>query len=135
MVLMPISNYVSLKNKSLGLFIFFIAAVCVAVFANNVILQFLNKNEIAEEIPIMVSPTDAQEYTGIVRYTNPKLYPNDNISYYLDVGPENDILLKASDEKLTVVEGLNVSVSGKLSKTVDGKKDVLLVEKVTVKNR
>jgi len=56
----------------------------------------------------------------------------DNIKYVLtDLLGKDVILLKASDEKLTVVEGLRVKVSGVIGKTKDGK-DYLLVEEVIV---
>jgi hypothetical protein len=50
-------------------------------------------------------------YKGRVTYTDPNFYPLDDISYYLaDDQGDTIILLKAFDEKLTVVEGLYVYV-------------------------
>ena len=68
-------------------------------------------------------------------YVDPQLYPNDRISYSLvDSSNTEIILLKATDQKLAVVEGLTVVVFGEVQKTSDDTKDVLLVEKVVVKN-
>ena len=74
-------------------------------------------------------------YTGQIRYIDPQMYPLDEINYALaDKSGKEIVLLKAYDQKLTVVENLNVKVSGKLIKTKDGKKDILVVERVYVQN-
>jgi len=71
------------------------------------------------------------EMSGKVVYSDPSLHPNDNISYkLLDSSGKAVILLSATDDKLKVIEGATVKLQGKLSKTADGKEDVLLVDKV-----
>ena len=71
------------------------------------------------------------EKSGRVVYSDPALHPDDKISYKLiDASGKDIILLKASDDKLKVIEGGFVKVRGKLKKTLDGKFDVLIVEQV-----
>ena len=71
------------------------------------------------------------EMSGKVVYSDASLHPNDNISYkLLDSSGKAVILLSATDDKLKVIEGATVKLQGKLSKTADGKEDVLLVDKV-----
>jgi len=74
-------------------------------------------------------------YEGKIEYLNPAFYPNDNVSYEL-VGASGKqiVLLNAKDQKLSIAEGLFVKVKGTLSKTKDGKADVLNVSEVIIKN-
>ncbi len=87
-----------------------------------------------------VSPDESVEspiksYAGRITYIDPKFYPEDKISFVLvNSKGEEIILLKASDEKLMVSEGLDVEVVGQMAKTKDGKEDVLIVSKVVIKN-
>jgi len=74
-------------------------------------------------------------YEGTVTYIDPQFHPYKDISYELtDFDGKTVVLLKADDEKLLVSEGHYVKVFGKISKTDDGEKDVLLVERVVIKN-
>ena len=74
-------------------------------------------------------------YEGRVQYVDPSFYPNEGISFELvDQNNNTIVLLKASDEKLSIVEGLFVKVNGKLSKTKSTGEDVLLVEEVILQN-
>jgi hypothetical protein len=61
----------------------------------------------------------------------------DGVDYYLEKSDESQVLLTASeliDESfLATFEGLIVTVEGKLTKTEDGSKDVLRVEKIWLK--
>lgn len=76
-----------------------------------------------------------QTLEGKVVYVNPEFYPGENISFILTDNDDKElILLRAKDQILKVAENLNVSVSGILSTTQDGNKEVLEVEKVTIKN-
>lgn len=75
------------------------------------------------------------QYKGVITYVNPQNYPLDDISFYLaDIKGKQIILLKATDQKLEVSEGLFVTVSGKLTKTSDGKNEILVVDTVSVSN-
>ena len=74
-------------------------------------------------------------YQGKVTYVNPGFYPDDKISYSLvDSSGKDIILLKSKDQKLTIAEGLVVKVSGTVSKTKDGKTNVLNVEELIIKS-
>jgi hypothetical protein len=74
-------------------------------------------------------------YEGRIMYVNPLLYPNDNISYSLVDGSGKElILLTATDQKLEVAEGHNVTVYGFMGKTADGKREVLKVNRVGIRN-
>ena len=71
------------------------------------------------------------EKYGIVVYTNPSEFPNDNISYKLvDENGKDIIFLMASDDKLKVIENTTVKLKGRVTKTSDGLRDVLKVEEV-----
>jgi len=74
-------------------------------------------------------------YEGRISYIDPNTYPNDNISYILlDKNGKQIILLRAQDQKLVVAEGYFAKVTGSVVKTIDGKKDVLEVAVVILKN-
>ena len=84
------------------------------------------------------SPIDTPEtvfYEGQIVYVDPNFYPDEGISYSLVNSKGKDIiLLKAHDQKLVVAEGHYAKVFGNLAKTKDGKKDVLIVDKVVITN-
>jgi len=127
-----------IKGKKLAVLIFliFLIFIPVGILVGNNIPTLLNNSEnqpVNQEVP--VETVEASSYTGKVMYVDPQLYPNDRISYSLvDSSNTEIILLKATDQKLAVVEGLTVVVFGEVQKTSDDTKDVLLVEKVVVKN-
>ena len=74
-------------------------------------------------------------YEGRISFVDPNTYPNDNISYILlDKNGKQIILLRAQDQKLVVAEGHFAKVTGSVVKTIDGKKDVLEVAVVILKN-
>jgi hypothetical protein len=145
MLVMPISpketydKVEGLKGKKLvfTLAILFVLFVFVGIAIGNFISPLLRKNEIAENIENTydIPKKESLQYKGRVTYVDPQFYPQDGISYYLadETGTEI-ILLKTDDEKLTVVEGLEVIVFGELQKTKEKGEDVLMVEKVVVKN-
>jgi len=61
----------------------------------------------------------------------------DGVDYYLEKEDESQVLLTASElidvSFLATFEGLIVTVEGQLTKTSDGSKDVLRVEKIWIK--
>lgn len=76
-----------------------------------------------------------KSYQGKVAFIDPSFYPEDKISFKLvDASGDKKILLKADDDKLVVVEGLDVELTGSITKTADRREDVLIVEEITVKN-
>ncbi len=125
------------KNLYIALLVILVVFTVIGLVIGNVIGKNLNENEIEPtgketQIPI----TENEQFEGKVVFVDPRLYPQDDISFYL-ANPEGKeiIMLKANDEKLTVVEGLDVVVLGKVTKSADGKKQILTVEKVVVKNK
>lgn len=144
MLLMPetpkqvLDKVESLKGKKLVLYLIplFVLFLLVGLAIGNLMPKILSNNENAQ-LPVDTEQTqkESTEYRGKIVYVDPNYYPNDDIEFYLedDLGKEV-ILLKSNDEKLTVVEGLNVIVFGRLEKTANGEQDVLNVEKVVVKN-
>lgn len=103
----------------------------------------LNQPEIeemhyGERKPISKAEIGKMTIDGKIQYTNPDLYPGDDISYILigDNG-EEIILLKAEDELLSVVEtfeGLSVTVEGTKTRAKSSGREVLVVDKVTFRN-
>ncbi len=126
-----------LKGKKLVMYLvpIFILFVFVGFAIGNLIPGLLKKDEEIdwqeiEQIPQKTSTS----FRGKVVFIDPNFYPQDDISFYLEsTAGETIILLSASDEKLTVVEGLTVLVFGDVEKTKTGNEDVLIVEKVVVK--
>jgi hypothetical protein len=134
----------NLKGKKLlgTLLVFFIAFILIGWLVGYAITKSFK----VETSPVMVNTnTPAQpqnnlvSFQGVVTYVNPINYPEDKVSYYLADKSGNElILLKAKDQKLTVAEGLYVTVYGVVSKTSTTskgtQKDVLIVDRVVVKN-
>lgn len=119
------------RKKFLSL-ISLIVLIVLTIFA----FSLLNKNEV-DSNPVVpdVSSNAERFYEGKITYVDPRMYPQDNISYILaDASGNEVILLKASDEKLQVSEGHYAKVYGNLSKTKDRKKDILLVNSVRIQN-
>ncbi len=86
-----------------------------------------NGNDIEERDTGLIS------YSGRVKYLPPNIYPDEDIRFELvNTGGEKIILLRAIDQKLEVVENLDVVVSGIEEESLEGEK-VLLVENVTIK--
>lgn len=111
--------------------IFIPVGIVFGYFINNM----LNKSEIPAVDVTRAQVDNGKFYEGRITYIDPNFYPEDRISYELvDSGGKVVILLKATDQKLVVAEGHGAKVYGKLSKTLDGKKDVLLVDKVMINN-
>lgn len=128
-----------IKGKKLVLYLIplFILFVFVGFAIGNLMPGMLGKNEEVidwEEVE-EVQEQESTMYRGKVTYIDPNFYPQDDISYYLE-GDDGEtlILLKANDEKLTVVEGLVVYVFGEIGEVKGSDEEVLLVEKIVVKN-
>ncbi len=145
MLVMPVSpkevheKVEGLKGRKLvfSLAILFVVFVFVGIVIGNFIPVLLRKNEIADSIERTydIPKKESVQYKGKVMYVDPKFYPQDDISFYLADGEGKEIiLLKTDDAKLTVVEGLDVVLFGELMRTKDESKEVLMVEKVVVKN-
>ena len=95
----------------------------------------LNKNEPNSNESTEVQTTAPATYQGIVTYLGEDMYSNDGVTFSLtDSRGEDIILLKSSDQKLSIAQGLFVTVVGKKGTTIDGKNDVLEVTEVTIKN-
>lgn len=129
----------ALKGRELAktLLILFPVFVLFGLFFGYFILLPLNKGEF-NLFPSFANPA-AQEVSntvvmeGKVAYINPNNNPGDNISYVLeDAKGKELIFLKANDQKLAVAEGLSVRVTGLKVKTPVSKKDVLVVEEITI---
>lgn len=129
-----------LKGRRLYVFltitfaIFLVAGLTLGYFTDKI----LTKNEMADKNKESKSK-EAQDiktlYDGKVMFVDPNLYPLDKISYVLvNNKGEEIILLKTTDQKLSVAEGHYVSVQGTPQKLKDGTKNVLIVEKVILKN-
>ena len=114
----------------------FVSFILFGVILGNVTPKLLNKNEpTGPSIDIEVPQDESVQLEGTVVFIDPQLNPRDDVSFRLDKTDGSSVLLKASDAKLTVVEGLSVIVFGDLEKSVDGVKDILVVERVVVKNK
>ncbi len=106
--------------------VFLAAGLIIGYFTNSK----LNKGE--QKVTETVELTALKSFEGKVTYTGAPT--EDDISYVLsDTAGKDIILLKASDSKLKIVEGLNAKVKGTVSKTKSGK-DVLTVQEVSIKN-
>ena len=115
--------------------IIFVVFLPLGIAIGNNIKPKLNENE----IPVPNKDNQVTEkfvfYEGKIEYLNPGFYPNDSISFALvDENGKQTILLKSKDQKLNIAEGLFVKVRGTITKTKDGKSDVLNVAEVIIKN-
>ncbi len=130
----------ALKGRKLVavLLIIFLTFIALGIAVGYFIPSKLTGDEIsvpqtgANEPDQSTAPT---AYKGIVTYLGEDAYPLDKITYALTDREGNDIiLLRVSDERLSIVQGLYVEVTGKKGKTMDGKNDVLEVSEVAIKN-
>ena len=131
----------NLKGKELivVLSLAIIFPLIVGILLQNFTSGLLNDTEIGKEEIDVVEVVDTKaRYEGKVVYVDPKLYPNDNISYSLvDKQGDELILLMESrldEAKLTVVEGLDVIIFGDVVKSNTKKVDVLRVDKIVITN-
>lgn len=91
-----------------------------------------------KDIEISTEDTEIKEvfYEGKVVYTNPALYPNDNISHALVNSANEKIILLVSpdsqDIKMQVAEGLWVKAYGQELRTSDSKEALLVVDRLEI---
>lgn len=125
-------NLLTTKNITFLLLVTFIALGVWFYTTGDLTLNLKNNNLPSNYTP----PTqDSQPYTGKVMYVTDDTYPNENVNYVLvDTSGKQMVLLKANDQKLLVAEGLHVTVLGQITKTMDGKHKILLVEEVLMNN-
>lgn len=113
-----------------------IVFLVIGIMLGNFMDSKLKKNE--EITPISNSKSSSTAIVtleGTVSYVGPDYLPEYQISYTLTDNAGNDIvLLKSSDEKLEIVQGLFVKVTGRKSKTPDEKYEVLQVNEVVINN-
>lgn len=123
-------------KKILVLFVIIIV-ICLplGIAIGNIIKPKLNEDEILTGKENDQTKSEFSYYEGKIEYLNPAFYPGDDISFSLaDSGGKQIILLKSKDQKLNIAEGLFVKVKGSVTKTKDGKSDVLIVSEVIIKN-
>lgn len=125
----------ALKGCRLYIFLAVVFAIFLVIGLAAGVFMGPKKDSEVGLIPKSIETVPEKSYEGVITYIDPQNYPLDNISFYLadDKGKEI-ILLKANDQKLEVAEGHRVKVYGALKKTEDGKKDILMVEKVVIPN-
>jgi hypothetical protein len=123
-------------KKVLILFIaIFAVFLPLGMIIGNNIKPRLNENEILVGKENTQVKESFSYHEGKIEYLNPGFYPNDDISFSLvDGSGKQIILLKSKDQKLNIAEGLLVGVKGTITKTKDGKSDVLNVSEVIIKN-
>lgn len=127
----------SLKGKNLLKFLALIFALFMIIGA--VIGYFktttLTKNEPLAPTDQTSLPGEYATYKGTVTFIGEEAYPQDKLKYSLNDGSGKTlILLRSVDDKLSIAEGLFVTVRGKLGKTKDGKEPVLQVTEVSLTN-
>ena len=121
----------SLKSKIVAFFAILIAFLGFLVF---VLEKLFSDYEPTEPISNSQVISQEPEYKGIVKYLPPEKYPDEKIGYELVDGERKRIiLLKSKDDKLKMVENLDVAVEGVETKTLKGE-PLLIVTKVTVSN-
>jgi len=111
------------------LMIFFAFAIPIRTYFINKTLTEDEQYVETEEIETLVNFR-----SGKVSFMGADFYEEEGIEYVLSDSDGKDIiLLKAEDEKLSIVEGLFVTVSGQMRKTFGGE-DYLLVEEIIIDN-
>ena len=127
-----------IKGKKLVIFLLSIFIIFILI---GISIGYFTSGGLKESEDKSTSPVVKEEVTqkiymeGKVIYVNPELYPGDLVSYKLvDSSGKDLILLKSKDQKLSIVEGLYVKVSGKMLKLKDNTTDVLMVDEVIIKN-
>lgn len=125
-----------LKGKRLlNVLIFvFISFTLIGIIGGYFINRNLNKDEKDSDL-LITQVEERKYYEGKVLYVNPEMYPLDNVSYSLnDSSGKTLYYLRATDQKLSLAENLNVKVYGRISKMQDEKTDVIDVSEVVIKN-
>ncbi len=114
-----------------------VIVLCVVLAIAYFKIASLNNNELnsGNPTPTQGATVPSGPYQGRVTYVNPAFYPNEKISYVLTGADGKDIiLLRATDQRLSIAEGLTVKLTGIVVKTSDGKHAVLQVDKVEILN-
>ena len=127
-----------LKGKKLLIVLafVFISFTLIGVLGGYFINRRLNKDEKSNSQAQITLPVEERKYyEGKVLYSNPELYPLENVSYSLnDSSGKVLYFLRANDQKLSLAENLYVGIYGRVSKMQDGKTDVIDVSEVVIKN-
>lgn len=112
----------------------FIAFLLVGLLIGYIREITLKKSEIRSDLlPKTSTQASKNSFKGRVTYIDPKQYEVDGIRYALyDTKNTEIILLKTTDQKLDLLEGIYVEVFGTLQKTTDGKHNVLSVSEVVM---
>jgi hypothetical protein len=98
-------------------------------------LKINEATDIVQNTGQTIEKPQEQMFQGMVKYIDPRNYPEDEISFVLkDNSGKDVILLKANDQKLTIVENLNVKLYGFVIKATDGSTDILNVERISIQN-
>ncbi|MCA9308044.1 hypothetical protein KC980_00890 [candidate division WWE3 bacterium] len=92
-----------------------------------------NTLDVAETGDVIVNKSVTVE--GRIAYVDPRIYPQDNVSFIL-VDSSNKLmhLLKDSSRRLEISEGLWAQVTGSISPAKDGKNELLTVERVVFRS-
>lgn len=101
----------------------------------GLLFDFSTGDNSQEAIPIEKTEPGEVSFSGTITYLDPHFYPEDKINFYLsDSKGDQIVLLKSSDQKLEVSEGHFVTVYGYMAKTMKNSEDVLLVDRIVIKN-
>lgn len=122
------------KNLFILLIIVFITFIIIGLLIGYFTNKYLNTAEnLSYENPESVPVLEEKTYEGKIKYIDPNMYKEDELSFVLIDNLGNEIiLLKATDDKLSVAENLSVRVHGYLTKSIDKTKDILLVERISI---
>ena len=130
------SENVKGRKLVLVLVLIVISSLLLGILITNITSKLLKKDEPPLNNGSGIQIKESNQFEGKVVYVDPIIYPGEDVSYLLEDNEGNEIvLLKADDEKLTVVEGFNVVLFGKLTKSKDKKNDILMVEKIVIKSK
>lgn len=125
-----LDNTVFSKRKLIifGFLLFLIVGILGISFYNK--LSKLNQNE--QIINNIVENINPEYYEGKVSYIGDQ---GTNISYALvDANGTETVLLRSTDSKLKIVEGLKVKVYGTLIRGSSDQKDILIVKEILINN-
>lgn len=114
----------------------FVSFTLIGIIGGYFTNRKLNNDEKSNNQTQVEAPIEEKKYyEGKVLYVNPELYPLENVSYSLNDSSGNVLyFLRATDQKLSLAENLNVGIYGRVSKMQDGKTDVIDVSEVVIKN-
>lgn len=121
------------QDKGKFLKIFLIGAIILLTIVGIIFyfkLQKLTKNEQnINDVETVQQPT---YYVGKVIYVGNQ---GNFVAYSLvDLDGKEIVLLRADDERLKIVEGLSVKITGDLVKGENGQKDTVMVKEVLLQN-